>query len=265
MELTKSFASDSGHWYSFDGTPAYTIIGKNGKERNTTLRDARDLKLAPSVTKILNAIAKPGLEKWKQANLLMASLTLPRIEGESLDDYAERCIADSKEQSKKAMDLGTSIHTSLELAYLGKSFDPAHSEIVMKVQEEIKKKWGNELWTAEKSFACKLGYGGKVDLSGDEIVIDFKTTSKPCDTAKDLVYEEHIMQLAAYSMGLFGNHDAIQANVFISTTTGNVQIVEHSWHDSYKAWQMFEHILEFWKLKNGYDPQMLSVQEAKAA
>ena len=32
------FTSESGHWYTREGEPMYTIIGANGKERNTTLR-----------------------------------------------------------------------------------------------------------------------------------------------------------------------------------------------------------------------------------
>ena len=47
------FASESGHWYDATGAARYTITGKNGKERPTTLRDARELGLVPSVTSIL--------------------------------------------------------------------------------------------------------------------------------------------------------------------------------------------------------------------
>ena len=58
------FKSESGHWYTQEeGEPMYTIIGANGKERNTTLRDAKNLGLVPSVTTILGMIAKPSLEK----------------------------------------------------------------------------------------------------------------------------------------------------------------------------------------------------------
>ena len=73
---------ESTHWYTRAGNPMYTIIGKNGKERNTTLRDARTLDLVPSVTTILGVAAKPGLEKWKQEQVLLAALTLPRQDGE---------------------------------------------------------------------------------------------------------------------------------------------------------------------------------------
>jgi hypothetical protein len=56
------FATSGGHWYGLDGTPRYTITGKNGKERNTTLRDARVMNLVPSVTTIIRcAICCPPI------------------------------------------------------------------------------------------------------------------------------------------------------------------------------------------------------------
>ena len=69
-------ASESQHWYDRQGNPMYTVIGKNGKERNTTLRDARTMNLVPSVTTILNVAAKPALNVWLQRQVLMAALTL---------------------------------------------------------------------------------------------------------------------------------------------------------------------------------------------
>ena len=40
------FKSESGHWYTQEGEPMYTIIGANGKERNTTLRDAKVFRIS---------------------------------------------------------------------------------------------------------------------------------------------------------------------------------------------------------------------------
>jgi (2R)-ethylmalonyl-CoA mutase len=60
--IIKSVDTESSHWYSQDGSPAYRIIGKNGKERNTNVRDARELNLVPSVTTVLGLVAKPGLD-----------------------------------------------------------------------------------------------------------------------------------------------------------------------------------------------------------
>ena len=49
------------HFYDLAGKACHSQIGKNGLERNTTLRDARKLNLFPSVTGITGIFAKPGL------------------------------------------------------------------------------------------------------------------------------------------------------------------------------------------------------------
>ena len=105
--IIKSADSESGHFYAADGSPAYRIIGKNGKERNTNVRDARELNLVPSVTTVLGLIAKPGLATWLQQQVLLAALTLPRIAGESEENWLERVMSDSKSTGRDAMDRGT--------------------------------------------------------------------------------------------------------------------------------------------------------------
>ena len=42
-----SIATESGHWYQADGTPAYEIKKPGGGMRPATLRDARKLGLLP--------------------------------------------------------------------------------------------------------------------------------------------------------------------------------------------------------------------------
>ena len=80
------FKSESGHWYTQEGEPMYTIIGVNGKERNTNLRDARNLGLVPSVTTIIGMIAKPSLENWKIDQALKSAITLKQLENELVGD-----------------------------------------------------------------------------------------------------------------------------------------------------------------------------------
>ena len=71
-----NYKSEAGHWYDHNGEPMYTIIGANGKERNTTLRDAKKEKLVPSVTTIIGIAAKPSLENWKITQALEGSLNV---------------------------------------------------------------------------------------------------------------------------------------------------------------------------------------------
>jgi len=99
-ETPKVRASESNHWYTRDGIPTYTVVGKNGKERNATLRDARELNLVPSVTTIIGAAAKPALVAWMQTQVLMAALTSTKLAAETEAQYIDRIIADSKKQGK---------------------------------------------------------------------------------------------------------------------------------------------------------------------
>jgi hypothetical protein len=59
--IVKEKVQENGHFYTKDGHPAYTTIGKTG-ERPTTLRDARKLGLLPSVTTINGMLSKAGLD-----------------------------------------------------------------------------------------------------------------------------------------------------------------------------------------------------------
>ena len=118
-----SRASESNHWYTKDGQPMYTVIGKNGKERNTNLRDAREHGYIPSVTTILNVAAKPGLSVWLQQQAILAALTLPRNDGESESDWLDRVLTDSKAQCRDEADSGTSMHSEIHQHLEHKSKD----------------------------------------------------------------------------------------------------------------------------------------------
>lgn len=245
----KSFASESGHWYKKDGTPVYTIIGKNGKERNTTLRDARAEGYLPSVTTILSVAAKPALDVWKQTQVLMAALTLPRVEGETEQDYITRIIQDSKETGRKAANHGTEIHGAIESHYRTGTHLIEFGDFVVGAVEAVRKAFGEHQWCAEKSFGGER-YGGKVDLHSPFIVIDFKTKEFD-ETSLPKAYDENIMQLAAYREGL-GFPSARCANVFVSRSVpGLVHVVEHTQEEIERGYEMFSHLLNYWYTLKG--------------
>jgi len=146
MEI-KTYLKESGHWYTRNGEPMYTVQGAKGQQRNTTLRDARKLDLIPSVTTILNVAAKPGLEAWKQQQILLAALTLPKHEGESIDAYAERVIQDSKQQAQDARDLGTDIHAKVQNAFEGGS----DNDYSVSVKAILRHAYDDQEWISEQS------------------------------------------------------------------------------------------------------------------
>ncbi len=250
--IATSHSSESGHWYSQDGEPRYTILGKNGKIRNTTLRDAREHNLVPSVTTILGVAAKPALTNWLQEQVLMAALTLPKREDELESVYIKRILEDSKTQGRDAADLGTDIHAAVQSFYEGRkeSRFPFH---VAACDKGLQANFGQVDWICERSFAHEMGFGGKCDLFsdvGDGLVVDIKTKDFNEETmSKVKPYDEHMMQLAAYRVGL-GVPNARCANIFLSRTHADL-VIFHQWaeEDIQRGWLMFCALLNFWQLR----------------
>ncbi len=246
-------ASESSHWYTRDGVPMYTVEAKDGSQRTTTLRDARKLDLVPSVTTILGMAAKPALIAWMQTQVLMAALTLPRGVDEDENDYIKRIIRDSKEEGKAAADKGTEIHESIQGFFEGKGYGkyPKHTAVTA---AKLYDQYGQQDWIAERAFSHDMGFGGKCDLhslNAGGIVVDIKT--KDFENEDDVVgYDEHLMQLAAYRVGL-GIPNAVCANIFVSRSVPGLAVVyEWTEEELQKGWTMFTHLLHFWQAKTGH-------------
>jgi hypothetical protein len=252
LQASAPRASESNHWYTRDGLPQYTVPSKkDGSPRATTLRDARVMDLVPSVTTILSIAAKPALMTWMQQQVLLAALTLPRRPDEPEKEYIDRIIEDSKEQGRSAADAGTAIHASIQGFYENKPTGQ-HEQTVKACDLAIKKHFGDKNWVSERSFAHDLGFGGKCDLLTEEgigIVADVKS-KEFTDPKKVIAYNEHLMQLAAYRVGL-GVPKARCANVFVSRNVPDLVVI-HEWseEDLQRGWEMFSHLLSFWYLKN---------------
>ena len=236
----------SQHWYDKDGQPAYTILGANGKERATTLRDAKKHGYVPSVTTILGLLHKPGLETWKLQNMLLAALTLPREDGESETDWIERVMQDSKATGKEAMDRGSRMHDVLEQFYKSKTTQIWPSYCI-EIDRALETHFGTQNWIPEKSFIHSMGFGGKVDLHAPDIVVDFKSKEGSLDSVK--AYDEQIMQLAAYRNGL-NMPNARCVNVYF-TESGDVKLIEHTEEDLTNAFNCFMYLLGYFKLSKG--------------
>lgn len=245
-------ATESTHWYTRGGEPAYTVKAKAGHDRPTTLADARKMALVPSVTTIIKCAAAPGLEIWKQNQVMLAAMTLPKRQDEPEADYIRRIMEDSREQARKAAERGTAIHAAIQ-GYFERGSAPEEMLPHCIGTMEALIEWGTEPDPiAEASFAHPLGFGGKVDLHGKpNFVCDFKT--KEFDTFNGLkTWDEHCMQLAAYRMGL-GMPKARCAIVYVSTTVpGLAKLIEIPEEDLARGWTCFYSLLHFWQAKNTY-------------
>ena len=251
LDNYNKFTAESGHWYDQDGDPAYTLIGANGKERNTTLRDAKTYGLVPSVTTVIGMIAKPGLENWKITQAIKAATELEINEIENMDSFVYRCKQEARQIGLKAAKEGTKIHAQIERGFQGKRKHKPYKII----KEWLDKNYPSlDNWTAEGSFCAPQGYGGKIDLYCDNVFVDFKTK----DNLKDkdpsrLVYDEHGMQLSAYAQGM-GVDNPERVSIFVDRADTSI-VLFHVWDkDSHtKHKEMFNSILKYWQLVKNYE------------
>lgn len=229
-----------------------------------TLREARKEHLLPSVTTILSIMAKPELEAYKQRQCIMASLTLPRLENEPLDDYARRCAQDAQQHSKKARDLGLDIHSAVA-AYLmdgdlpEKHIEPYMSQFIKWAQTCVYEVLGVEQYVADTT----LGYAGKYDayaiLRGNsvfdnkQVVLDFKC--RECEDGKPTTYWEDSRQLAAYVHALYEGVEIGMVSAIIDTTSPG-KFYLHEWTNFNEAWRDFQHCHALWCSKKNYNPGM---------
>lgn len=241
-----------GHWYAKDGTPEH-FRGPNGSP--TTLREARKLGLVPSVTEILQVIAKPALETWRRNQAVLAALTLQRDEDEPDSAYLARINADAAKQAQEAAAEGTAIHDAIEASFSCTPFPARFTPHVDAVRARLIELFPKvHDWVPEKSFASPLGFGGKCDLHSPSagIVIDWKGRDGDFSDGKRLAWEQHY-QLAAYQRGL-GLPRAVGINVFVSRTHPGC-IATHIWEeaDMEQGWAVFEAALRLHKAIRKFD------------
>ena len=253
------------HWYDKDGTPKHWVESKNGTKRGTTLRDARKLNLVPSVTSVLDIMAKPGLDRWKINKTIEASMSLHRGDFEDDDSLSKRILHESKREVEEASQRGVRIHDLLESFFKTGTIpdDEEDQAIVRSVQSLIQVNCGEQEWVSEQTFAHEKGYGGMIDLHCKETpdispawVIDFKTKESFTD-AKTVAYDSMGYQLAAYREGLGYDPFARIANVFISASNpGHTIFHEWSGEDHGRFTRIFGHALELWKETKKYWPEI---------
>jgi hypothetical protein len=196
----------NAHWYFPNGTPCYEqeMASKPGKMRNTTLADARKLGLLPSVTTIIQLLAKPFLTAWQVEQAILSSLTLGVIPGESIDDRAARIVKDAEAQVEQARKVGSLLHDACE-AYITLSREP-EDPLIKDLWAPFKTWWDAN---CEEAYFCETpvvgdGYAGRVDAKAKlrgigTAILDFK--GRKFDKAgKAMTYDEDGMQLGAYRL-----------------------------------------------------------------
>lgn len=251
----------SNHWYDHSGNPVYQVQKSKGDGyRDTTMRDARKMHLYPSVTTIIRTSNKPSLNTWLNNQIIDACAEWP-FNPATMDreEWEKKIRIIYSAYASKAAEKGAYYHDLLEKYFKEDTLELSSEDenIIMPVIEEVKK-ISNKKWIAERAFTeTKLGYGGKIDMfcPEDRIILDFKSKATS-DLNKMDVYEEHGMQLAAYSYAMHGEsfNNCLHVNILFSTETPKalkVFVWERS--DIEKSFTMYKHLFNYWKLLNKWE------------
>ena len=177
------------------------ILGANGKERNTTVSDARKLGLLPSVTSVIGIKNKPELETWKQEQVIRACIKFKKEEDESDEQYAKRIMLEAKKTTTDAATHGSLMHEQMEHILLGR---PHSKDESLAPYIRTFKEWADA--NIEKTYWCEkalvgAGYAGRCDAYvrmrgiGDAI-IDLK--NRKVNPKYDPFYDTDCAQLWAY-------------------------------------------------------------------
>lgn len=260
-EVKTGLAGEGSHWYAKDGTAVYEVPRADGKGyRPATLRDARKLGLLPGLTSVIKVMAAPGLERWKQENLLLAAATLPKQDGEEVEQWMQRVREDAWAQGEKARETGTAIHKIIELLLQGNYVQGELTRFAMPALDWITQRFQGQDWLVERGFANRIGYGCRIDFGtvGKRLaLVDFKTTDKPLDDVK--AWPEHTIQLAGQAMAVFHDkaRDPLEVeciNLFVSTREPGVKAIVHPVADIAVGWQKLKRLVELWQLDKQYFP-----------
>lgn len=224
--------------------------------KKTTLADARELNLLPSVTTILKVLNKPALNAWLVEQSVNAVLTTPRLPGEQLDAFVQRVLHSERVQDEEAQiarDKGTAIHDAIEACLNGRPFDAAwkpYVEAVLPVVAGL----GSIVWT--EKILVGDGYAGRADIlletERNITLLDFKTSSKMPKES----YPEHKCQSSAYAktLGNVADKHIITGNLYISTVMPGATALslQEDWPYNYE--EGFVPAMRLWQYLNGYRP-----------
>lgn len=253
---TATHGSEGGHWYTQDHQMVELVQGSKGLMIEPTLVHARKLQLAPGVTTILRVADKPALNTYFIKQAVLAALTLPRLNGESDDDFVARVIRDSKEAGRKAAEGGTKIHAEVQHAP-DATIPSAHA---MAVRQYLLQAFGDQEWISEACCTSPFGYGTKADLhTKTGILIDIKTKDT-VDPFTMVTFGDHWEQLAATEQALRHRFSYepfhVRGILFVSRTVPtDIVLKEISNQEFDEGWQRFQLLLQYWQVSKRYRPE----------
>jgi hypothetical protein len=266
---------EGNHWYTVDGMAAHTQPTKKGAKnpfRPTTIKDAKEQKLLPSVSSILKVVANPALDRWKMMKVAEACYKQPPIGDESLDDYTRTVLDKAFDEASSAADLGTRIHANIEAQLTGKLLPHMEPEALQPALAALDKvrEMGLLIEASEERVVCKRhGFAGTCDLvfahriaKGIDYhgVLDFKTTKtkegEPIATRFGQPAQIAAYLSAHWNNGMGINDHDLGYNLYVSTTEiGRVDVVKYDHTTLQSEFDMFLHACAIWRHRYAYDPR----------
>lgn len=264
------------HYYKPNGESCHEILGSStGRLRPTTITDARKSGLLPSVTTILDILAKEQLVSWKMDQValqlrrdLAAGMSFPEGDKEFCNIVKKRAM----DQVGDAADLGTRIHTALEKMLQGEAYDTELNKYIATVPDVLAANRISITAHEEVLINPSVGYAGKTDakftrqhqpLIMGRGILDFKSRKSDTKYSEMTPWPGQSTQIAAYHMAAYGNiADAdIGANCFISTTEpGRVELAWYSATELREEYEFFECLARAWQIRNKYVPAGVELQ-----
>jgi len=253
-QLIATAQAENSHYYTRMGEPVHG-----------NLRDARKVGAFPSVTNALGILSKPGLDNYKQESVILSSISLPRLNGETDTDFVKRVVLDSRREVEAAADRGTYVHSLAEIigvdgekpTDLRAGFEP-HWENLTAWFKKVHKTHAAEQVLVNED----VGYAGRVDLIAEIVatngprveVIDFKTRKFKKDKDRADSYSTDLYQLSAYCFAHFDEPTWCR-NVYIDPATGAISEKEWSPDEVVAAFDVFKAICVIWRAEKKYDPR----------
>lgn len=199
---------------------------------------------------------------------ILAALTLPVVEGETLDERAHRAARDSKQQVEDAAKRGVLMHKCVEEYLLFGRFDPHPS--VKELMEPFPKWAESNISNVAYSERTLVGpgYAGTVDLKAelrgyDVRIMDCKSR-KPYNGAIRTYPEDNIQLAAYYQADLNEALNTASYNPSIPKGTASIILnsvepsepVIHVWDEEEmkRGVEIFNHLLAVWCLMKNYYP-----------
>lgn len=250
-----------GHWYSHDDARGWFPLYEPGK--NFTLREARKVAesgavAVPSVTTYFKVLHKQMLVDWMIDQHLNVALKTPRSEFANDEQWKDHVCNVAGNSSKGAMDLGTQIHSAIELAVGGKDY-PAEMDVYVQPVMKERERMGLKSVAQEKcTGSLKYGYGGRVDdICEGRVIVDYK--SRKSRKGKVASYSTDKIQTASYGFAEFDNpfFRSGRGIIFgISTSEpGVITVHEFDGKELIAAFEAFLGLMQVWRFENNFDPR----------